>query len=56
MSNLKIMGPALPDMPWEERPAGSKEVMWRYSANPIIGRDLEQHFQFGGRSVQEGQV
>ena len=33
------MGPALPDMPWEERPAGSKEVMWRYSANPIIGRD-----------------
>ena len=39
MSNLKIMGPALPDMPWEERPAGSKEVMWRYSANPIIGRD-----------------
>ena len=35
MSNLKIMGPALPDMPWEERPAGSKEVMWRYSANPI---------------------
>ena len=39
MNNLKIVGPALPDMPWEERPAGSKEVMWRYSANPIIGRD-----------------
>lgn len=27
------------DMPWENRPAGSKEVMWRYSANPIIHRD-----------------
>ena len=26
--------------PWEDRPAGSKEVMWRYSANPIIPRDL----------------
>ena len=39
MSNLKIVGPALPDMPWEERPVGSKEIMWRYSANPIIGRD-----------------
>ena len=38
MANLKITGPALPGMPWEERPAGSKEVMWRYSANPIIGR------------------
>ena len=22
----------MPDMPWEDRPAGSKEVMWRYSA------------------------
>ena len=29
----------MPDMPWEDRPAGSKEVMWRYSANPIIRRD-----------------
>ena len=38
MNNLKIVGPALPDMPWEERPAGSNEVLWRYSANPIIGR------------------
>lgn len=55
MSNLKIMGPALPDMPWEERPAGSKEVMWRYSANPIIGArrafDLQLGLQFGGRAV-----
>ena len=37
---LKIAGEALPNMPWEDRPAGSKEVMWRYSANPIIPRDL----------------
>ena len=28
----------LPDMPWEDRPAGSKEVMWRYTQNLIIGR------------------
>lgn len=40
MENLKIAGPALPDMPWEERPAGSHDVVWRYSANPIIPRDL----------------
>ena len=33
-NNLKIVGPAMPDMPWEDRPAGSKEVMWRYSALP----------------------
>ena len=38
MDTLKIAGSNQPDMPWEDRPAGSKEVMWRYSANPIIGR------------------
>lgn len=38
MEKIKIAGVALPDMPWEDRPAGSNEVMWRYSANPIIGR------------------
>jgi beta-1,4-mannooligosaccharide/beta-1,4-mannosyl-N-acetylglucosamine phosphorylase len=30
----------LPNLPWEERPAGCSEVIWRYSANPIIPRDL----------------
>lgn len=25
-------------MPWQERPVGSKDVMWRYSENPIIER------------------
>lgn len=25
-------------MPWEERPAGCTDVMWRYSQNPVIGR------------------
>ncbi len=28
-----------PVIPWEERPAGSSEVVWRYSRNPIIARD-----------------
>jgi beta-1,4-mannooligosaccharide/beta-1,4-mannosyl-N-acetylglucosamine phosphorylase len=27
-------------IPWEERPAGSGELVWRYSRNPIIPRDL----------------
>jgi beta-1,4-mannooligosaccharide/beta-1,4-mannosyl-N-acetylglucosamine phosphorylase len=30
----------LPNIPWEERPAGNSDVVWRYSANPIIPRDL----------------
>ena len=30
---------ALPHIPWEERPADSKTVIWRSSLNPIIKRD-----------------
>lgn len=35
----KIIGNALPDMPWEDRPANCTEPVWRYSKNPIITRD-----------------
>jgi beta-1,4-mannooligosaccharide/beta-1,4-mannosyl-N-acetylglucosamine phosphorylase len=31
---------ALPNIPWEERSAGCADVVWRYSCNPIIPRDL----------------
>jgi beta-1,4-mannooligosaccharide/beta-1,4-mannosyl-N-acetylglucosamine phosphorylase len=27
-------------IPWEDRPAGTNDVIWRYSQNPIIPRDL----------------
>ncbi len=30
----------LPNIPWEERPQGSSSVIWRYSQNPVIPRDL----------------
>ena len=33
----KIIGNAIPNMPWEEKPAGHKELLWRYTNNPIIG-------------------
>ena len=39
MKDLKITGIPQENMPWEDRPAGCKDVMWRYSANPIIKRD-----------------
>lgn len=39
MSGTLLKGPALPNIPWEERPRGCNEVMWRYSQNPIITRD-----------------
>jgi beta-1,4-mannooligosaccharide/beta-1,4-mannosyl-N-acetylglucosamine phosphorylase len=32
--------PVLPALPWEDRPAGSRDVIWRYSLNPVIPRNL----------------
>lgn len=29
-----------PSLPWEEKPADCKDIVWRYSQNPIIPRDL----------------
>lgn len=40
MGKLIIEGEPLPGIPWQERPEGSREVVWRYSGNPIIPRDL----------------
>jgi len=35
----RIIGKAIPHLPWEEKPAGCTEPVWRYSGNPIIGRN-----------------
>jgi len=32
-----IIGKTLPNIPWENKPAGSSEIVWRFSANPVIG-------------------
>ena len=32
-----IVGPSLTNIPWEPRPAGVTDPVWRYSQNPIIG-------------------
>lgn len=40
MSNVKIIGEALPNIPWQEGPKEfSGAPVWRYSENPIIGRN-----------------
>ncbi|MCX7854977.1 MAG: glycoside hydrolase family 130 protein [Anaerolineae bacterium] len=36
---VQAIGPALPNIPWEDRPQGCSDVVWRYSQNPIITRD-----------------
>lgn len=39
MKEIKIIGSALPNIPWEDRPEGSNVPLWRYSQNPIIKRN-----------------
>lgn len=40
MPEQTIIGSGLPNIPWEEKPEGYKHMVWRYSKNPIIPRDL----------------
>ena len=35
----KIIGPKLPNIPWQERPANCTDPVWRYANNPVIKRD-----------------
>ncbi|MBQ8741468.1 MAG: glycosidase, partial [Clostridia bacterium] len=34
-----LNGISIPNIPWEEKPAGCKDVCWRSSHNPILTRD-----------------
>jgi beta-1,4-mannooligosaccharide/beta-1,4-mannosyl-N-acetylglucosamine phosphorylase len=38
-SSFHAVGSPLHNIPWEDRPAGLNDVIWRYSANPVIPRD-----------------
>lgn len=35
----KLVGPTLKNIPWQDKPAGCTEPVWRYDANPIIRSD-----------------
>ncbi|MBO4297447.1 MAG: glycosidase, partial [Clostridia bacterium] len=35
----KIIGKAIPNLPWQDKPAGYTDPVWRYTNNPIIGRN-----------------
>ncbi|MBN1262463.1 MAG: glycoside hydrolase family 130 protein [Anaerolineae bacterium] len=38
--HFTITGSPLPNIPWEDRPAGCTDVVWRSARNPVIPRDL----------------
>lgn len=39
MSQVKIIGEALPNIPWQDKPEGHSFPVWRHSDNPIIKRN-----------------
>jgi len=39
-AHLTVSGNPLPNIPWEDRADGSSDLIWRYSWNPVIPRDL----------------
>ena len=38
----KIIGNALPNIPWQDKPANCRDIVWRYDQNPIIQRDEQK--------------
>jgi beta-1,4-mannooligosaccharide/beta-1,4-mannosyl-N-acetylglucosamine phosphorylase len=36
-SDIRIIGEALGNMPWQDRPAGCSDAVWRHDGNPITG-------------------
>ncbi|WP_297961805.1 glycoside hydrolase family 130 protein [uncultured Ruminococcus sp.] len=39
MTDIRMIGSELPNIPWQDRPDGCTAPVWRYSGNPIIGRN-----------------
>ncbi len=39
MADIRIIGSALPNIPWQEKPTGCTAPVWRYTENPIINRN-----------------
>lgn len=39
-NDVKIVNGNSPTMPWQTKPKNSSEIVWRYSENPVIARDL----------------
>jgi beta-1,4-mannooligosaccharide/beta-1,4-mannosyl-N-acetylglucosamine phosphorylase len=37
---LKFTAQSIPNIPWQDRPEGCTDTVWRYGQNPVIPRDL----------------
>ena len=36
MARVQIRGESLPNIPWQERPPGHRDVFWRFDRNPVV--------------------
>ena len=40
MSKYKMISPAVPNVPWQDKPENHEGApLWRYTENPVIGRN-----------------
>ncbi len=39
MPAVRVYGDAIPNLPWQDKPKGSRAPIWRFDGNPIIERD-----------------
>ncbi|SDZ33855.1 beta-1,4-mannooligosaccharide/beta-1,4-mannosyl-N-acetylglucosamine phosphorylase [Evansella caseinilytica] len=39
MKKRTIIGNSLPNIPWQDRPEGNGDIVWRHSTNPVIDRN-----------------
>ena len=39
MTEIKIIGSSIPNIPWQDKPSDCTAPVWRFSANPIIDRN-----------------
>lgn len=40
MSDFRLISPEVPNVPWQEKPENMTGApVWRYSENPIVGRN-----------------
>lgn len=55
MQDYTIIGERLDNIPWEDKPAGCRDAVWRYTGKPhySAGSDsvVKQHFQQRGCTV-----
>ncbi|HYD83007.1 MAG TPA: glycosidase, partial [Opitutus sp.] len=35
---MTLVGDSIPNLPWQPKPSGCLDIVWRYDANPIVGR------------------